>query len=606
MKNKFLIISLLTSAMLIGCNQNNNSSIYNSMNSNNNSSVSISSSDNKDSSTSISKPSRPHTHKYEEWEILEEADLFNKGKRIRYCEGCDLFEKEEYYDLSEVRFTDKTYQYNGLERQLTIDGILPKGISVKYKNNKLTEIGTIISTAEFIDENNKVIESREAILTITPYKGLPAIRVKTINEETINSKEVYTDMTLSIDNCEETFSMKDVIGGIRLRGNGSLEAIKKPYRIKFDEKQSMLGLNDNAKAKSWVLLAEFYDYSLMRNATAFTLGDNLMNGQGYYASDFQHVNLYINDIFNGIYVLAEQQQVNKNRVNIYEPEENEFNTDIGYLLEMDNYGDDYPFDVGNSSFMATDENGNRQSLPIRTYSIKSDIYSLDQQEYIKKYMNSVYSIMYNAICLDKYYSLNGNLELIESVHKDAYSTINEVINIDSLIRSYILEEIIKDVDVGFSSYYMFVDFSKDSKFKKLTFGAPWDFDWSSGNVGSIFNHEYNNTNGGYNSIFTEHMNPWLFLISQLDNFNELASDYWMLIKNSGVFENMVNQINDIAITYKNDFNLNFQKWDVLGKTSGHVYHCINAYNVNSQEEAANYLASWLNSRISYLNTVWQS
>lgn len=598
MKNKFLIITLLTSTMLIGCNQKNNGSSNTSINITSNISSST-----KDSSSSASKPVRPHTHKLGEWEIIEEATLFNKGLRIRYCSGCDLSEEEEYYDLSEIRFNDKTYQYNGSIRELTIDGILPKGISVEYENNQLSDIGTTIATANFIDEEKNIIDSKEAILSITPYQGLPTINITTINNSSIDSKETYTDMTLTINNCEDSYVLDNVSGGIRLRGNGSLEAIKKPYRIKFQEKQSMLGLNDGAKTKSWVLLAEYYDYSMMRNATAFSLGNHLMNAKGYYSSDFAHVNLYINGIFNGVYVLAEQQQVNKNRINIYEPEVNEVKTEIGYLLEMDNYGDDYPFDVGNSSYVATDENGSRQILPTRTYSIKSDIYSIEQQEYISKYMNNVYSIMYNAICLNKYYALDENLDLIESKYSDAYSTINEVINIDSLIRSYILEEIIKDVDVGFSSYYMFVDFSINSQFKKLTFGAPWDFDWSSGNVGYIFNYEYNKTTGGYNSIFTDHMNPWLFLISQLNNFDEIASEYWTLMKYSGVFDKVIYQINDIALTYQEDFDRNYKKWDVLG-TSQHLYHYIDAYNVTSQANAAYNLITWLNNRIDYLNTRW--
>ena len=41
----------------------------------------------------------------------------------------------------------------------------------------------------------------------------------------------------------------------------AVAADKKAFRIKFDQKQKMLGLNDDAKCKSWVLLAEYYDYS---------------------------------------------------------------------------------------------------------------------------------------------------------------------------------------------------------------------------------------------------------------------------------------------------------------------------------------------------------
>lgn len=603
---KTILLSILISSVLFGCGNNSDIKSSNDESSIKNSEISStfsSTSSLSQSSISASKPSRPHNHKYGEWEILEEANLFNSGKRIKKCESCDANIEEIYYDLSEVRFIDKNYQYNGLEREIKIEGILPKGIKVKYKNNKLTNIGSILATAEFITDDNKIIDKKEAVLTITSYIGLPNINVTTINNAAIDSKEVYTDMTLSIDNCLDNYKLENAAGGIRLRGNGSLEAIKKPYRLKFNDKQSLLGLNDGAKIKSWVLLAEFYDYSMMRNATAFTLGNDLMNGKGYYSSDFQHVNLYVNGIFNGVYVLCEQQQVNKNRVDIYEADEDEETLEIGYLLEMDNYGDDYPFEVGNTTYTATDSNGSSQIIPTRTYSIKSDIYSLEQQKYISKYMNSVYSILYNAVCLNKYYELDENFDLVESKHIDAYSTINEVIDLDSLMRSYILEEIMKDIDVGFSSYYMFVDFSKDSKFNKLTFGAPWDFDWSGGNPGTMFNYNYGTSNGNYNSLFTDHMNPWLFLLSKLNNFDSLIKEYWNLLVESDVFVNAINQVNDIAITYKNDFNKNFQKWDVLG-TSQHVYHNYDAYSVTSHLDAAKKFSSWLKDRVDYLDSKW--
>ena len=52
---------------------------------------------------------------------------------------------------------------------------------------------------------------------------------------------------------------------IRGRGNSSWEYPKKPYKIKFDSRTSLLGM---AKAKDYVLLAEYNDKSLIRNYMA--------------------------------------------------------------------------------------------------------------------------------------------------------------------------------------------------------------------------------------------------------------------------------------------------------------------------------------------------
>ena len=83
----------------------------------------------------------------------------------------------------------------------------------------------------------------------------------------------------------------------------------------------MLGLNDGAKAKSWVLLAEYKDNSAMRNATAFYLGSQILGVDGYYVSDYIYAEVYVNSTYRGLYLLCEQHQVNENRVDINEPDE---------------------------------------------------------------------------------------------------------------------------------------------------------------------------------------------------------------------------------------------------------------------------------------------
>ena len=51
----------------------------------------------------------------------------------------------------------------------------------------------------------------------------------------------------------------------------------------------------------------------------------------------KRVHVYLNGELKGNYLLCEQSQVNKHRVNITEPEENYTGTDIGYFVEIDNY-----------------------------------------------------------------------------------------------------------------------------------------------------------------------------------------------------------------------------------------------------------------------------
>lgn len=56
-----------------------------------------------------------------------------------------------------------------------------------------------------------------------------------------------------------------------MRGNWSTKYPKKSLRIKFEKKRNLLGLNDGAKQKNWILLAEYKDVSMLRDKVALSL-----------------------------------------------------------------------------------------------------------------------------------------------------------------------------------------------------------------------------------------------------------------------------------------------------------------------------------------------
>ena len=557
--------------------------------------------DNPSGGGTTEKPTRPHTHEYEEWEIKEKATLFNVGEKTKKCKKCNNEIIEEYYYLDEVIFEDKVYQYSGEEKQLLIEGLLPKGLRVEYKNNKRTNVGTITATANLLNEKNEIVEILTADLKIKDYVGLPVINIDTNNVPILN-KEDYVSSKITVSNCDKEYILNEVLAGVRFRGNGSLQAAKKPYRIKFESKQSLLGLNDRLKAKSWVLLADYYDYSMLRNASAFYLGNSLLNQKGYYSSSYQHVNLYINGIYNGVYLLAEQQQANSGRVDVEEPDKDNLGTDIGYLIELDSYAvneGDY-FTLNTNGLNVKDYNGNNVVLSSMSYAIKTDYFSEAQKKHIDKYVNNVFMIMYNAIVNKKYYELNESNDLINSSYTNAYDTINNVIDLDSMFRVYLLQEIMKNVDVGFSSFYLYVDFSSDSQYPRLTFGAPWDFDWSSGNVNM---EPYYSTNGKFNHSNFNHLNPWLLTVSNADFFDLMIKDYFEVFENSQVFEGLIYQLDEISSTYVYDFQKNYLKWNTLG-TQQHVYATTDVLNFKTQVDAKNFLKNWFINRIDYLKEIW--
>ena len=73
------------------------------------------------------------------------------------------------HDMSNIIFEDSLFVYDETEKELTINGILPDGVSVEYlPSNKLTDVGILNVTANFIydEDNYEHIKNLTATLTI--------------------------------------------------------------------------------------------------------------------------------------------------------------------------------------------------------------------------------------------------------------------------------------------------------------------------------------------------------------------------------------------------------------------------------------------------------
>ena len=150
--------------------------------------------------------------------------------------------------------------------------------------------------------------------------NVPEIRIYTEEGRDVESKDEYLDMNLFVKGERE--DALSASGRIKGRGNATWGYEKKPYKIKFDEKQPLLGYPAN---KEWVLLAEYCDKSLMRTAYMCELAKTV--GMPY-PINYHHVELYLNDEYLGIYLLTDQVEKKSNRVAI---------EDDGFLFENDNY-----------------------------------------------------------------------------------------------------------------------------------------------------------------------------------------------------------------------------------------------------------------------------
>ena len=443
----------------------------------------------------------------------------------------------------------------------------------------------------------------------------------------------YVKATISVDHCEDKYELSNVAGKVKVRGNYTSTYDKKPIRIKFDSKQGMLGLNKNAKFKSWVLLANWKDTSLLRDACAFYLGNALTESDGFYCSDFRFVKVYLNNSYNGVYLLVEQQQIASKRVNIPESKSETDSEKTGYFLEFDGYYMNEP-DIQKFTVSYNDvKTGNNG------FTISNDVMNTAQRDFCKKAVQNIWKVVYDAmkkshtnLTTNPYHTVdeNGNYVVDTSI-TSAYEAVSLVVDINSLVDMYILHEILEDRDIGFSSFYFSLDYSPTGN-KKLTFTAPWDFDYASGNNtfenamkanlnttklandGRLTSNRKKLTNSANltkaDFTFTNKDalycpktdNPWFLVFSGEQWLWNTIYKRWQYATDAGLFSSLLTMIDTYTTQYEQDFNENFTKWSgSLGITlSGYQPDLVKMF-VN-QKQAAQYLRIWLEARIEGLGS----
>ena len=378
--------------------------------------------------------------------------------------------------------------------------------------------------------------------------SIPVISIDTGGAEVVQ-KEYYVPCTVNVYNVPEELGIS-AGGGIRVRGNssayyGNPELIRGnsvPYRIKLDSKQNLLGLNDGARAKSWVLLYGLEGTAdAVKNEVAFRLGRAILEPDGYYCSDGQMVHVYLNGEFRGSYLLCEQNQVHPERVAVNEPEDGYTGTDVGYLVELDNYAEDPSFWMDYGNVAAADAFGVARTFKGVSYSVKSEVYSQEQLDFIRSYLRGVFKILYEACERGVYYTFDRNYNLVPSEASSAREAVEQVMDLQSFADMYILYETVCDYDVGGGSFFFCVDFSAASRFPRLTLTAPWDFNWIC--MGSptdpIFAGAFR-----YDSFVQtlgDRSNPWFILLYKQDWFRQMIREKWAFLGGGAGIDRLVQE-----------------------------------------------------------------
>lgn len=443
----------------------------------------------------------------------------------------------------------------------------------------------------------------------TDERPMPRLDIYTDDGHDVTSKEVYKHGTATLSNCHEKFAFENVGVNIRARGNSTFGAPKKPFRLKFDKKQEMLGLNGGRAYKSWVLMADYYDGSMLRTFGTFKFAKALMESK-YYSSDCTHVEVYLNGEYRGVYLLCEQTQMNRGRVDIPEKEDGDTSLEHGYLMiGVGGQADEpelinIPIDLH-----ITDRTGQTRYYHSINFTLSGGTYTGEQKAYVSRYVAGVFQVIGKAVYDYEYYDLDrdGNLtrkrhfEWAKTDEERQIETVSAVFNIESAVSMCILDEICKNLDA--MAFNMYVDLSPEGD-GVLTLAAPWDFDFSMANTHYSTTHSYT---GFYATNFSEsegvRVNFLYVLLGRIPWFEDMIREQWQA--NYTELKTVVTEMISVNHAYDAAFNRDWDRWGKpIHRNLIHHHSTADLSTFSEHADAGTFVTDWLTMRLWWLNKQW--
>ena len=358
-------------------------------------------------------------------------------------------------------------------------------------------------------------------LSLGCFTGLPVLRIETPGRQGVWSKEQWVEgSTLWLDGMARFDDIEGVEMAIRGRGNSTWGYEKKPYAIKFTEKQEVMGM---PKHKRWVLLANYMDRTLLRNRVAFYLAEQTSLA---WTPHCEFVELFLNGEHLGQYLLCEQVRVDNDRIAITEmtPQDNLGDAITGgYLLELD-------FHFDNMWQWHTAHN-----VPFAVKFPDEEDLTEQQFDWIMNYIGTVESVLYGN---DFKSEANGYRKYIDA---------------QSFIDYWLIYEICVNHELANpGSVYL----TKDRN-GKLVAGPVWDFDWGT--------FSYNASPAAQHGLFMQ----WAWWYGRLFDdpyFKNLASERWETLKPK--FETVFNFIDSERAYISRSWDANYSMWGISTDING--------------------------------------
>lgn len=272
---------------------------------------------------------------------------------------------------------------------------------------------------------------------------------------------------------------------IKARGNSTFTYTpKKSYQIKLAEPSDLLGKQE--QVKTWVLLASYFDATQMHDKLIKDLAAEL--GLAYTAS-CDWVNLYYDGEYRGVYLLSEKNSVGATSVAItdmeqaYEQLNEGYGTDMTTDLAENSYGQQYQYtkdlkepenitggyliELNHEMWDEVSGFKTRQGV---AFNVKSPEWCGNAaMKYISEYYQAFEDAVYATDDTGAYTGYNTG------TGKYFY----EYVDMDSLVKVFLLQELALNCDGFISSVYFYKDadgmmYAGPIWDQDMTFGTGWN------------------------------------------------------------------------------------------------------------------------------------
>jgi len=332
---------------------------------------------------------------------------------------------------------------------------------------------------------------------------------------------VYDAKSGMIQMKKETFQTESQI---RYRGNSSRFFEKKGLRLKLindkgkDNDYPLLGLTED---HDYVLHGPYLDKSLLRNYIGYNITGEIME----YSPNVRYCEVFINQEYQGVYLLVENVKVAQNRVNISEVSKEDHIS--SYLLEVTHKypTDDELYFLDNFTFYSN-RMKSKSAYKIQ-YPTTSKL-TEELKQYIEKDVSEFEKKLYSYDYDDENHGYMNDID------------------IDTFVNYVVLNEFFLNYDAGYNSTYIYKD--KTGKFK-IVF---WD-------MNNIFNNYFVDVLEEQDFYFQDR--PWFQMLLKDEYFVNRVIDRYRKLRETLLKEEYLYEYIDQTIDYLGPaIERNFVKW----------------------------------------------